>query len=129
MVTAQTDAGWQMDVDRGPDWMFVRLHPGDSSRGIDDFSLAEKVWSVLEQCFTYRLVLELDRVPMLQSGLIAQMVLLSKRVHSHSGTLRLCGLSPENQKVLQLCRLEGCLPSYDNRSEAVMGEHRPAQPR
>ena len=93
MVSAQIAAGWRMDVDRGPDWMFVRLHPAQNSE-IDDFSLAEQIWSVMEQSFTYRLVLELDQVAVLQSGLIAQLVLLSKRIHTHSGMLRLCGLSP-----------------------------------
>ena len=128
MVSAQIAAGWRMDVDRGPDWMFVRLHPAQNN-DIDDFSLAEQVWSVMEQCFTYRLVLELDQVAVLQSGLIAQLVLLSKRIHTHGGMLRLCGLSPENQQILHLCRLEGCLPNYDTRGDAVMGEYRPLQPR
>ena len=92
-------------------------------------ALAEKIWSVLEQSFTYRLVLELDQLEVLQSYMIAQLVLLSKRVHSHGGMLRLCGLSAVNQEVLHVCRLDGCLPNYDNRSDAVMGEHRPLQPR
>jgi len=128
MVSAQIAAGWRMDVERGPDWIFIRLHPAAGGE-IDYFSLAEQVWSVLEQSFTYRLVLELDRVDVLQSALIAQLVLLSKRIHSHNGMLRLCGLSPENQQVLHICRLEGCLPNYGNRGEAVMGEFRPMQPR
>jgi anti-anti-sigma regulatory factor len=127
MVTAQSGTGWQLDVDRGPDWVFVRLHPDDRGE-IDDFALAEQIWSILEQSFTYRLVLELDEVPTLRSYLIAQLVLLSKRIHTHGGLLRLCGLSPANQEVVHVCRLEGCLPNYGNRGEAVMG-HRPAQPR
>jgi anti-anti-sigma factor len=128
MLTAQTAAGWEMDVERGPDWIFIRLLPARDS-GTEELSLANKVWSILEQCFTYRLVLELDRVELLQSCLIAQLVLLSKRVHSHGGLLRLCRLSPENQQVLHICRLEGCLPNYDNRGDAVMDAQRPLQPR
>ena len=127
MVTAQTATGWQIDVDRGPDWVFVRLHPAEEAQ-LDDLSMAEQVWSLLEQSFTYRLVIELDEVAILQSYLIAQLVLLAKRIHSHGGMLRLCGLSPANRQVLQLCRLSECLPSYSNRSDAVMG-HLPAQPR
>jgi anti-anti-sigma factor len=122
----QTDVGWRFDVDRGPDWVFVRLHPDDSS--LESDSLADQLWSVLEQSFTYRLVLELDEVPILQSYLIAQLVLIAKRINSHGGLLRLCGLSPANQEVIRMCRLDGCLPHFGNRGDAVMG-HRPLQPR
>ena len=127
MAMAQTMTGWRMDVDRGPDWMFVRLHPAEEF-DLGDLSLAEKIWSILQQSFVYRLVLELDEVEVLQSCLIAQLVLLAKRVHSHNGMLRLCGLSSANQQVIHICRLEECLPNYDSRGDAVMG-HRPAQPR
>jgi anti-anti-sigma factor len=122
----QTDVGWRFDVDRGPDWVFVRLHQDDSN--LESDSLADKLWAVLEQSFTYRLVLELDEVPILQSYLIAQLVLISKRINSHGGLLRLCGLSPANQEVIRMCRLDGCLPHFFNRGDAVMG-HRPMQPR
>ena len=128
MVTTQLAVTWRLSVDRGPDWMFVRLHP-TAEGGIDASALAERIWSVLDQNFTYRLVLELDQLEVLQSYLIAQLVMLSKRIHSHSGLLRLCGLSPVNQEVLRICRLDGCLQNYENRSSAVKGEHRPLQPR
>jgi hypothetical protein len=55
-------------------------------------------------------------------------VLLSKRINTHGGMLRLCGLSPANQEVVRICRLDGCLPNYGTRGDAVMG-HRPLQPR
>jgi anti-anti-sigma factor len=122
----QTDVGWRYDVDRGPDWVFVRLHPDENNLEAD--SLADKLWAVLEQSFTYRLVLELDEVPILQSYLIAQLVLIAKRINSHGGLLRLCGLSAANQEVIRMCRLDGCLPHFGNRGDAVMG-HRPMQPR
>ncbi|HZZ29181.1 MAG TPA: STAS domain-containing protein [Pirellulales bacterium] len=128
MFTVQAVTGWDFEVERGPDWMFVRLQPAYEG-GTEEHLLAERVWSILEQSFTYRLVLELDRIEHLQSCLIAQMVLLSKRVHSHGGMLRLCQLSPVNQQMLHTCRLDGCLPNYDSRSDAVMGTHRPIQPR
>ncbi|HEY2825982.1 MAG TPA: STAS domain-containing protein [Pirellulales bacterium] len=128
MLTARAVSGWEMEMERGPDWMFIRLRPAQEN-GTDDLSLANKIWSVLEQSFTYRLVLELDCVEMLQSILIAQLVLVSKRIHSHGGLLRLCRLSPENQEVLHVCRLDGCLPNYDNRSDAVMDSHHRLPPR
>jgi anti-anti-sigma regulatory factor len=128
LATQALSADWELDVDRGPDWIFVRLRPGHDGLH-DDFTLAERIWSLLAQSFTYRLVLELDRVPLLYSNLIAQMVLLSKRIHSHGGLLRLCQLSPENQQVIHVCRLDGCLPHYESRGAAVMGAYRPMQPR
>ncbi len=127
MVIAQIATGWRMDVDRGPDWMFVRLHPAEEI-GPSDLSLAEKVWSILQQAFIYRVVLELDEVEMLHSSVIAQLVMLAKRIHSHNGMLRLCGLSEANQEVIHICRLGECLPNYGSRGDAVMG-HRPARPR
>jgi anti-anti-sigma factor len=128
MLTAQVVAAWEFDVERGPDWMFVRLRPAHDG-GTEEHSVAARIWSILEQSFTYRLVLELDSIELLQSCLIAQLVMLSKRIHSHDGMLRLTGLSPVNQQVLHICRLDSCLPNYDNRGDAVMGAHRPLQPR
>ena len=94
----QTAAGWGLDVDRGPDWIFVRVHPRD---GFDDApGLAESVWAVLEQHFIYRVVLELDEIALLHSSVIGQLVLLSKRIHSHGGLVRLCGVSETNREVL-----------------------------
>jgi len=122
----QSAAGWNLDVDRGPDWVFVRLHP---PMGFDDAQgLAECVWQVVEQNFIYRVVLELDEVGLLNSTMIGQLVLLSKRVHSHGGVLRLCGVSDANCGVLRTCRLDAALPNFDGRGNAVMG-HRPMQPR
>jgi anti-anti-sigma factor len=128
MLTVQGVSTWDLDIDRGPDWVFVRLRPAHDG-GTEENTLAAHVWSMLEQSFTYRLVLELESIDLLQSCLIAQLVMLSKRIHSHGGMLRLCGLSAVNQQVLHVCRLEGCLPNYENRGDAVMGAHRPLQPR
>ena len=128
MVTAQIASAWRLSVERGPDWLFVRLNPALEGE-VDEFSLAEKIWTVLEQSFTYRVVLELDQLELMQSHFLAQLVMLSKRVHSHGGLLRLSGLSPANRDVLHVCRLDGCLPNYENRGAAVKGEQRPMQPR
>ena len=77
---------------------------------------------------THRLVLELDDIGPMMSSLIGQLVLLQKRISSHGGLMRLCGVSPSNQRVLAVCRLGGYLPQYADRTQAVMGE-RPMQPR
>lgn len=119
--------GWSMDLDRGPDWLFVRLRPPAHGFGLE-VDLAEAVWEKLDQAFCYRLVLELDEVPMLRSWMIGQLVLLHKRICSHDGMMRLCGVSDANHEVLRCCRLDDRFPQYRNRTDAVMG-HRPVRPR
>lgn len=119
--------GWTVDVDRGPDWLFVRLH-GPTSGSTEGNELAEMLWNLLRQHFTNRLVLDLDDLPILKSQLIGQLVLLYKRIHADGGLMRLCGLSAGNQDALRVCRLGDRFPSYRNREDAVMG-HLPGRPR
>ncbi len=121
------ESSWQFDVDRGPDWLFVKVRC-TSDQFDDETPLAEHVWNLLQQHFTYRVVLELDQAPVLYSWLVGQLVLLHKRVHTHGGILRLCGVSDSNQSVLQACRLGDRFPQYANRQEAVYG-FRPGKPR
>jgi anti-anti-sigma factor len=118
---------WTVDIDRGPDWLFVRPRPphnGDTT----EIPLAEMIWQTLEQSFCHRVVLELDDVNYLRSWMIGEIVRLHKRVTSHGGMLRLSGLSPDAETVLRICRLTDRLPAYRNRTDAVMG-YRPPQPR
>jgi anti-anti-sigma factor len=119
--------GWSMDLDRGPDWLFVRLRPPE--RGLNvEVDLAESIWEMLEQSFCTRLVLEMDEVPMLRSWMIGQIVMLHKRIYANGGMMRLSGLSDANQEVLRMSRLSDRFPQFRCRTDAVMG-HRPTQPR
>ena len=121
--------GWELDVERGPDWLFVRPHslshdPLEFVAG-DSPDLADEVWALIEKYFTRRLVLELDQIGHLNSYLIGQLVRLYKRISTQGGLIRLSGLSAANRSVLDQCRLTGRLPCYDNRTDAVMAT-RPA---
>jgi anti-anti-sigma factor len=119
--------GWDFSVERGPDCLFVRPHrAGLTSPDASQF--AEQVWALLEQHFTYRLVLELDEIDYLESQQVGQLVLLQKRVHAHDGMMRVCGLSERNHEVLQLCRLDTRFPLYHCREDAVMGRNRGESP-
>jgi anti-anti-sigma factor len=111
--------GWELDVERGPDWLFVRPQglPADG----DQTALAEQVWSLLERNFSRRLVLELDRVDAIRSALIGQLVWLHKRIHAGGGTMRLTGLTASGYDTLRICRLDDRFPNYSNRAEAVLG--------
>jgi len=113
--------GCELHVERGPDWLLVRVECSDPVE-LDAASFAEQVWSLLEQHFTYRLVLELDQVSMLTSRLIEELMVLRRRVEQHNGIMRVCGLSPYNCEVLHACRLEEQLPAYQDRREAVIGQ-------
>ena len=68
-----TVAGYEFDVDRGPDWLWIRvrsLEAGSSPAA----SLAEQLKELVEKHFIYRIVLELHRVPELSSQLIGELV-------------------------------------------------------
>jgi anti-anti-sigma factor len=112
--------GWEVDVDRGPGWLLLKLkNPlADASEAPP---LADELWSLLERHFVYRVVLELDEITLLHSYLLGQLVLLDKRVREHEGTLRLCGLSSFNQQVLRTHGLNTRFPTYCDKEEAVMG--------
>jgi len=120
------ECDWKVDVERGPEWLYVRLH-GPQDGNAEGAHVADRVWSLLQQQFTYRLVLEMDDVDILRSYLLGQLVLLQKRIAMHGGIMRLSGLSDSNRQVLRLSRLDQCFSQYDNRSDAVMGQ--PRKPR
>jgi anti-anti-sigma factor len=118
---------WAVEIDRGPDWLFIRLRP-PAGPDAGEVPLAEMIWQRLEQSFCHRVVLELDDVRMLRSWMIGELIKLHKRLTATGGMMRLCGLSETNQDALRACRLDGRFPAYRNRTDAVMG-HRPPQPR
>ena len=119
--------GWELEMERGPDWLLVKI------RSLDGFStdppLADGIWELLERHFTYRVVLELDQVRVLNSHLIGQLVRLYRLIREHDGVMRLCGLSPHNLDVLRACRLQQYFLPYRDREEAVMGRCCPRHPK
>ena len=112
--------GWELDVERGPDWLLVKLKSPDRDAS-DTPPLAETLWSLLERHFVYRQVLDQDQVELLHSYQRGQLVLLDRRIHDQDGLMRLCGLSRHNREVLHLHRLDTRFPAYGDCQEAVMG--------
>jgi anti-anti-sigma factor len=114
---------WGLDVDRGPDWLFVKLKPGAQEPG----DMADKLWKLADRHFVYRMVLEMDQLDVFPSRLMGQLVTLQKRVLQRQGALRLCGLSDGCAEALHFCRLDQALPNYGTREDAVLGArvHRP----
>ena len=119
--------GWKLDVERGPDWLLVKVRSLDGSS--TDPPLAVGIWEQLERHFTYRVVLELDQVQVLNSHLIGQLVRLYRLICDRDGVMRLCGLSPHNLDVLRTCRLQERFLAYRDREEAVMGCSCPRYPK
>jgi anti-anti-sigma factor len=115
--------GWDLEVERGPEWLFVKLGnhvPADS----DIPSLADEIWSILDRHFVYRVVLRLEGVRTLNRDLLRELVVLYRRIRRHGGMMRLCGLSAPHRKMLEESGLIRRFPAYDDLQEAVMGDCR-----
>jgi anti-anti-sigma factor len=118
-----------LEVERGLEWLFVRVRT-QAADPASPVPLADEIWNLAQQHFTYRLVLELDQIRVLNSYFAGQLVRLYQRIQDHDGMLHLCGLSPHNRRVLHACCPDDRLPIYANREEAVMGSiHIPRLPR
>lgn len=117
----QAAPGLELDVERGPDWLFVRPHglPQDD----DGPPLGEMVWGLLEQNFVHRLVLELDALKKLDDGLIHELLWLEKRIYAVGGMMRICGLKPVCVKALCKLRLDRRFHPHTSREDAVMSRH------
>jgi hypothetical protein len=89
--------GWDLDVERGPDWLIVGIRCGHENEW-DSPPLAEGVWHLLEQSFTHRVVVDLSQVSMLHTWLIGQLVQLQRRIGVHEGVRRDAGLRPDRSQ-------------------------------
>ncbi len=123
----ELETGWTLSVERGPDWLFVKLYCDDET--VQDVPpLAERIWEIYQQHFVHRLVLECEGVKRLHSRLLAELIALHRRVKRQGGVMRVSGLSPLNQDVLHAAHLDNYLHSYATRADAVLAG-RPQQPR
>jgi anti-sigma B factor antagonist len=109
---------WQLTVQRGPESVFVKVLPGSDSDAPAD--LAERVTEIADQHFASRVILELDAIQVLNSPILGQLIKLARQIRQRGGLLRLCGINEFNRRVVELSRLEGVLPCYGSRHEAIM---------
>lgn len=114
--------GLELNVDRGPNWLLVKLRTKKSPQ-VEVPQFAEKLWSIASRHFIYRLVLELDELEDLPSSMMGQLVLLQERLAQCGGALRICGLSPECEETLLNCQLESTLQNHASRKSAVLDTH------
>ena len=69
-MTSVTE-GLDLDVDRGPNWLFVKLQP--SRRAVlESPHVADEVWSISKRHFIYRLVLDLEQLESFPEGMMGQ---------------------------------------------------------
>ena len=112
--------GFKLSVDRGPNWLFVKLRP--KRRFAEDVpQIADELWSIASRHFIYRVVLELDELDRMPSELIEQLVILQERLMQCDGSLRICGLSSDCVERLCDSQLDVALPNFATRQEAVLG--------
>jgi len=117
-VTEETVRDWGLDVERGPNWLLVRLrHPGGRTPGPP--RLADQLPGLLELHFTYRLVLDLQEIGRVDAQLMDGLASLSQWILARGGVLRLCGLSPFCAERVRRGAYGARFPIYRDRKEAV----------
>jgi hypothetical protein len=117
-----------LDVERGPNWLFVRVRKcrlGDP----EAISLAQRVSSALDQHFIYRVVLELEEAALPCDRLIEELRVLDQWIQDHHGVLRLCGLPSQYTRRFHRAHLTNQFPLYHDREEAVWGGPHHCPPR
>lgn len=112
--------GVELDVQRGPNWLLVRIDSLDADR-CDSIPLADDIWEMLQRHFTWRLVLDLGRAPSLNRHLINELLDLQRRIAAQGGVLRVCGVSARDARMLASLRLDDRLTPYSSWEEAVRG--------
>ncbi|MBM4091227.1 MAG: STAS domain-containing protein [Planctomycetes bacterium] len=124
----EVKAEWDLAVERGPNWLFVRAEnlAADTE---DERSLLECLWAAMQRHMTYRLVLELPEEQALDPLLIRQLLELAQMARAQDGCVRLCGMSFDERPRLRLSAFDCALPVYRDRQDAVFGSGRPRQPK
>jgi len=123
----ETAQGWQLRTDVMGDWLIVGV-ARDGHEPPFEPAWAESIWSLAVRHGKARLAVEFDEGLLLTSLLVGQLVRLHKRAHLGGGTLRMCGLSPENESILRMMGLTERFPNYPS-PQAAMGGEVPNKPR
>ena len=95
----------------------------------DDLGLADRIWSLLQEHFTNRLVLDLTEIQVLDGNLPEELRRLEALIDDANGVIRVCGLSKSNQDIYRQMPRESRLPVYRDPTDAVFCSWRPPRPR
>lgn len=107
-----------LEVERGPDWLFVRVARG-AAAGPGD--LMTSVWETIREHGTVRVVLELDHVETIDEAFGGVIGELGARVRDAGGLIRICGLTQPKLSRLRRVAAAASVPHFDCRSDAVGG--------
>ena len=110
---------WGVAVERGPDWLFLRLQQDGGTEGGGDGPLAERLWGMIRANRAHRVVLELDHVQAVDDTLIDAITDVGARLRDDGGFVRVCGLSAGNLERLRSSGRANGLTHFDSRTAAV----------
>lgn len=121
-----TESGFQIDVSRGPNWVLLRLSPGESGNAANEQQLADDLWNAVSRHLVYRVVLEFgSEFQTLSPMMIAQLDAFRTRLEAHDGALRVCGLNKNSADTLaSYCtesKIRSRLTSHSSLACAVFG--------
>ncbi len=119
MVTHAIE-GFKLSIDRGPNWLFVKLRP-NKHFAADIVHVADELYAIASRHFTYRLVLELEELRQMPVDLVDQLVILQERLLQSDGSLRICGLSADCARKLREAHLDAAIPNFATRQAALLG--------
>ncbi|TWT31019.1 hypothetical protein KOR34_43930 [Posidoniimonas corsicana] len=111
--------GQHCRIDRGPNWLFVRLPK--TSAGSPTEHLVDEMWEICSRHFTYRLVVELDDLQAMPEQLASQLDELRSKLTAQGGALRLCGANTKCEQTLSGSHFALPLKNHANRTAAVQG--------
>jgi anti-anti-sigma factor len=111
-------SGWAIEVERGPGSLFIRVKSGGSIDPPED--LSQEILQAVEQHFASRVFLDLRDVQVIGSRLLAHVLEINRHICQQGGLLRVYGLNEFNRRVLAISGLDGLIPCYPDRHQAVM---------
>ena len=81
--------------------------------------LGDELFSLVENDNRNRLVLNFTGVEFLSSAALNKLIILDKKIKSHSGKLALCDLRPEIKEVFAITRLDQLFTISDSEQAAL----------
>jgi anti-anti-sigma regulatory factor len=113
---AAPPGGWDIAVERGPDWLFLRLERG-GGQGMQR-PLADQLMQLIRVNHAHRVVVEFDGVDPLDDALVDAIAVVGSRVRDEGGLIRVCGLSAGGVRRLESSDQAGDIPHFESRSAA-----------
>jgi hypothetical protein len=118
VLAANGRPGGALEVERGPDWLFVKV-AGNAAGDAED--LTRCVWETIREHGASRVVLELDHVDTVDEALGCVIGEIGMRVRDAGGLIRICGLTQPELSQLRSVAAAARVPHFDTRSDAVGG--------